>query len=176
MAVSFWDVLDRTRAGEKVEEKAFDMAIFKTVQRLSTEYSIRYEKTQPVPSDDRLADAIFTAGLKFYAEVGTFCVSTGRVIRFTEEEIREGLAAAAEEIQLGEGKETIMLRHRELEEATEPLVFGGMQTGLYGNEESLYRISKATAEEPAIDGLWGGGLASIGDTHPIPSSVRGHRR
>ena len=109
MAVSFWDVLDRSRAGEKVDEKAFDMAIFKTVQRLSKEYSIRYEKTRPVPSDDRLADAVFAAGLKFYAEVGTFCVSTGRVIRFTEAEIREGLAAAVQEIQLGEGKEAITL-------------------------------------------------------------------
>ena len=112
MAVSFWEVLERSRAGEKVEEKVFDMSIFKAVQRLSKEYCITYEKTQPVPSEDRLADAIFNAGLQFYAEVGTFCISTGRVIRFTEEEIREGLAASPEEIRLGEGKEAFTLRHR----------------------------------------------------------------
>lgn len=180
MTVSFWEVLDRSRAGDKVEEKTFDMSIFKAVQRLAKEFSIKYDKTQPVPSDDRLADAIFAAGLQFYAEIGTFCISTGRVIRFTQQEIRDGLAGAPDQLVLGEGKDQMTLRHRKVEAPIEPMVFGGMQTGLYKDEESMYRISKATAEEPAIDGLWGGGLASIDGSHQIlagaPSEIWSYRR
>lgn len=180
MVVSFWDMLDRTRAGDRVEEKAFDMSIFKAVQRLSKEYSIKYDKTQPVPCDDKMADAVFEAGLRFYAEVGTYCISTGRIIRFTEAEIRESLAAAPDHVNIGAGRERITVRHRTVEDPSEPLVFGGWQSGLYKDEESMYRIGNAIAEEPSIDGLWGGGLASIDGTHTIlagaPSEIWSYRR
>jgi len=180
MAVSFWDVLDRTRAGDKIEEKAFDMSIFKAVQRLSKEYSIKYDKTQPVPCDDKMADAVFQAAVKFYAEIGTFCISTGRVIRFTEAEIREGLDGAPDKVTVGEGKEMVTIRHRGVEDPSEPVVIAGMQTALYRDEESMYRISRATADEPAIDGLWGGGFTSIDGKHGIlagaPSEIWAYRR
>ncbi|MFH1740892.1 MAG: monomethylamine:corrinoid methyltransferase, partial [bacterium] len=177
---SFWEVLDRTRLGDKVEEKVFDMSIFKAVQRLSKEYSIKYDKKEPVPCDDKLADAVFEAGLRFYTEIGTYCISTGRVIRFSEAEIRESLAAAPDKVQIGEGKERITVRHRKVEDPEEPLVFGGWQSGLYKDEAAMYRICKTTAAEPSIDGLWGGGLSSIDGTHTIlagaPSEIWSYRR
>lgn len=180
MVVSFWDVLDRTRTGQKVEEKAFDMSIFKAVQRLSKEYSIKYDKAQPVPCDDKMADAVFQAAVKFYAEIGTYSISTGRVIRFNEKEIQECLDAAPEKVAVGEGNDAVTICHRGLEDPKEPTVFGGMQSGLYRDEDSMYRISKATAEERAIDGLWGGGLSSIDGTHSIlagtPSEIWSYRR
>jgi methylamine---corrinoid protein Co-methyltransferase len=180
MVVSFWDVLDRTRTGEKVEEKTFDMSIFKAAQRLSKEYGVRYDKTRPVPGDDNMADAVFEAGIRFYSEIGTFCISTGRVIRFTEEEIRESLAAAPDRVTFGDGNERITVRHRKVEDPEEPIVFGGMQTGLYRDEASLYRICKAVAEEPSVDGIWGGTLSSIDGNHPViagsPSEIWSYRR
>jgi methylamine---corrinoid protein Co-methyltransferase len=180
MAVSFWDVLDRTRTGEKIEEKAFDLSIFKTVQRLIKEYSIKYDKAEPVPCDDRLADAVFAAACRFYQEIGTYCITTGRVIRFAEAEIREGIAAAPDHVRIGEGSEAVILRHREIEDATAPIVGGGLQTGLYSNEEAMFKISNAAAGEPSIDALWGGGLSSIDETHTIlagaPSEIWSYRR
>ncbi|MFZ4439257.1 MAG: monomethylamine:corrinoid methyltransferase [Syntrophales bacterium] len=180
MSVSFWEMIERSRTGEKMEEKGFDLSIFKSVQRLIKKYNIKYDKAQPLPKDDDLADAVMAAAIEFYSEIGTFCINTARVIRFTEREIREGLDALPSEVTLGEGREVVTLRNLKVEGVVEPVVIGGLQTAIYSSEEMMYLISKATAEEPSIDGLWGGGLKFIDGQYPIiaglPSEVYAYRQ
>ena len=49
----------------------------------------RGDKSLPpaLPSDDDAADRLFQAALEFYTEVGTYCVNSGRAVRFSRQEI-----------------------------------------------------------------------------------------
>jgi len=80
--VPLWEIIARSREGTRVEEKAFDMNIFRTASHLKQQFGIRYDPEAPVPADDDMADRLFVAGLQFFLEIGTYCMNTGRVIKF----------------------------------------------------------------------------------------------
>src|SRR5512143_3110362 len=107
--ISFWEVADRAiSTGPLMKTKDFDLKVFKTASRLVKEYGIKYDPKFPIPSDDGLADRLFEAGMKLYAEVGTYCIDTERVIRFSEEELRDALTdlnRMPETVEIGEGIE-----------------------------------------------------------------------
>jgi hypothetical protein len=122
--VSFWEVADRAiNTGSLMKMKDFDMKIFKVASQLVKEYGVKYDPKVPIPSDNALADRLFEAGLKLYLEVGTYCIDTERVIRFSEEEIREALAdlkRAPDGIDIGEGVEKRRLFKRTSETRENP--------------------------------------------------------
>ncbi|MGI6285059.1 monomethylamine:corrinoid methyltransferase [Neomoorella humiferrea] len=177
--VSLWDVLDRARNGEKVLEKDFDMAIFRKVQELNKEYKIKYNPATPIPSDDQMADRLFEAGLRLYLELGSYCTNTGRVIKFTEQEIKEALVAAPSELVLGEGNDAVKMVHRDVEGEQEPIVCAGIQTALYSDKKMAFKIYKGCAKDRCVDGIWGGILSKIEDKYEViagtPSEIYGYR-
>ena len=82
-APSLWEVLDRAcNTGPVMTMKDFDMKVFQTTTRLVKEHDIRYEPRTPVSSDDGLADEAWKAGLELFREVGSYCINSGRLIRF----------------------------------------------------------------------------------------------
>ena len=89
------------RSSNKIDEKVFDLSIFKAVQKLTKKYDIKYDKAHPVPSDDNLAGSICRSHGVLHG-IGFFCLNTRRVIRFTEQEIRERLADLPKRGHLGE--------------------------------------------------------------------------
>jgi len=126
----YWDVVDRAmNSGPLMKLKDFDYKIFKVSSSLVKEYGIKYDPKVPVPSDDGLADRLFEAGVKFCAEMGTYCMDTERVIKFSEEEIREGLRELArmpDEMDIGDGMEKRRLFKRSIGDPRKPLVIGGV--------------------------------------------------
>ncbi len=134
---SLWEVIARSRRGEKMDEKTFDMSIFRTAERLKRKYDIRYDPEHPVPSDDQMADRVFAAELEFYLENSTYCLDTGRVIKFTREEVESALADVPSEVELGEGDGVFRMVHRDVEGLQEPIVFGGIQTTIFSDDEIM---------------------------------------
>lgn len=161
-------------------EQDFDMSLFKAAEKLRKEMDIRYDPQNPVPQDDALADRVFQAGLALYLETGTYCVDTGRVVRFTKQEIEAAIAAAPTRVVLGQGADAVELVHRDVEGRQEPIVCAGVQTALFSDDDMAFRIYKGCAEDRCVDGIWGGIVGTIGDGYTIvagtPLEICGYRR
>ncbi len=168
--VSFWEVADRAiNTGSLMKMKDFDMKIFKVTSQLVKEYGVKYDPKVPIPSDDALADRLFEAGLKLYLEVGTYCIDTERVIRFSEEEIREALAdlkRVPDGIDIGEGVEKRRLFKRDIGDPRKPLVIGGVVESNPTEGRDFVQMYKSIAQERVIDGIYYG---------PPPKSIEGRK-
>lgn len=59
---TFLDVCEKAVSGPIMSESDFDMKVFMpTVSALARKYDIKYDKDNPVPSDDEAADNLFQA-------------------------------------------------------------------------------------------------------------------
>jgi methylamine--corrinoid protein Co-methyltransferase len=155
--VSFWEVLDRAiNTGPRLEPKEFDMLIFKNTSELVKEYDIRYDSNNPVPSDDSLADELFEAGLRLYLNTGTYCISSQRQIKFSEEEVKEALKGVPSRILIGEGAETKWLEKREISDPKPPLILGGVIESNPNEGDILVKLYQSMAQEKVMDGLYYG--------------------
>jgi len=130
MTVSILRVLERSRTGERVREHDFDLSIFKGTEKLKKEFDIRYDSESCVPSDDELADKLFEAGLKFFVDIGVYCINTDRVIKFAEKEVKEALKGTPSQITLGEEKDSVVVSSFEVEGSKRPLWEGNSNNSL----------------------------------------------
>jgi len=110
---SVLDVTKRAIEGPICSERDFDRKVF--APRLSEalkQCGIKYDPAVLIPSDDGMADDLFKAAVDFYTDVGTYCLDTERIIRFNEDEIKEGLREAPSEAVFGEGLDSGVFRPR----------------------------------------------------------------
>lgn len=159
--VSIWDVIERAQTGPPSPEKEFDMSVFRAATRLAKEYDIRYDPENPVPHDDRLADRTYEAGVRFFLEVGVYCLDTGRIVRFTEDEVAGELGEACSSFYLGEGADRVEVTAGRPDGSREPVVCGGLQTLLYSDEETMFKVYEACAKDRRVDGIWGGMVSHL---------------
>ena len=157
-APSIWEVLDRAcNTGQLTAAKDFDMKIFSVASRLSKEHGIRYDPETPVSSDDGLADDAWEAGFELFREVGSYCMNSGRVIKFEESEMRDGLREVRGEAVIGEGAERRILTLRGVEDKRPPsIVCGGVIESDFPEGENFVKLYQSIAQEPVIDGFYVG--------------------
>ena len=161
MRLPLWDILVRTKEGPIIEEKAFDLSIFRKAQELQKKYNIKYDPANPVDIDGKMADRVFQAGVEFYIALGTYCTNTHRVIKLTEQELQAEIAACPDKLELGQGNDRVIVEHRDVEGQQEPLVVGGIQTIPFSSEEMMYKMTKGCALDSCVDGLWGGFIPTV---------------
>ncbi len=161
--VSFWEILDRaTNTGPVMETKDFDMLIFKTASELVKEYDLHRDPDVIIPSDNSLADDVFEAGLRLYTETGTYCISSKRQIKFTEDEIKEALKQLPKRYLIGEGAEAMWMEKRDPEDTKVPLNLGGVIEGNPQEGEMYVKLYQSIAQEKhAVDGVYFGPCFTI---------------
>jgi methylamine--corrinoid protein Co-methyltransferase len=168
--LQFWEIADRAiNTGRLMKVKDFDLKVFKVATRLAKEYGIQYDPKVPIPSSDSIADRVFEAGLKLYAETGTYCLDTERVIQFTQEEIRESLVDLSRMengVHIGTGLEKRYLFKRNLGDTRKPLVIGGVVESNPREGRDFVQLYKSIAQERIIDGMYYG---------PPPHSIEGKK-
>jgi len=167
MVLPLWEILRRSKSGPIIEEKQFDLSIFKKTQELQKKYDSKYNPEEPVDVDGALADRIFQAGFEFYLEIGSYCVNTHRVILLSKQEVLDELDATPSSIVLGQGEDQVTLLHRKVEGTEEPMVVAGIQTAPFSNEEMMFTISKGCAMDRCVDGIWGGILLKIDGIYDV---------
>jgi methylamine--corrinoid protein Co-methyltransferase len=127
--VSFSEVLDRTyRTGSMCEPKDWDMKVIPSkVSEKLKEYGLKGACTpeNPIPCDNDLADRFWKAGFELAVEVGMLSTSTRRVIKFSEQELKDYLSETPSKLTLGEGKDQVILRKRSIEDKKLPIGFNG---------------------------------------------------
>ena len=180
MMTSFHEILLRSKEGPLVEEKEFDMALFNKTQELQKKYDIRYDPEKPLDLDGTTADRLFQAGVELYLDQGTYCSTTHRVIRVSEEELFDAIAACPEEIELGEGDDRVRMVHREVEGDQPTIVVAGIQTTPFSDEQMMFTIYQGCAGDRCVDGIWGGILLKIDGRYEVvagtPSEIYQYRK
>jgi len=102
---SFLEICARAHSGPSMSAESFDLdVVFQTANSLCQKYDIVHDPQNPVPSDDDLADRLFQAGSDFFCQVGVYCIDTGKVIKFSREEVAYAIANAPGRCVMGEGK------------------------------------------------------------------------
>ena len=148
MSLDFWEVVERAKNGPLVTEKTYDLEIFyPKLLEVSKKYEISYDPSTPVPSDENLTRRVFEAALEFYSEVGTYCIDTNRIIHFKKEEILEALKAAPDCVIFGEGDDSAVMKHREIEDQNPPCLW--LSAGSMPTDEKLFSpILESFIQEP----------------------------
>jgi methylamine--corrinoid protein Co-methyltransferase len=157
-APSIWEVLDRAcNTGQLTAAKDFDLKVFSVASRLANEHGIRYDPETPVSSDDGLADDAWEAGFELFVDVGSYCMNSGRVIRFEESEVRDSLREVRGEAVIGDGAERRVLTLRGVEDKRPPsIVCGGVIESDFPEGELFVKLYQSIAQEPVIDGFYVG--------------------
>jgi methylamine---corrinoid protein Co-methyltransferase len=103
--------------------------------------------------DATLPDRAFQAALEFLSTRGVYCFSTGRVIQFTEAEVKQAIRETPSEILVGDGRDTKVIKKRKLGE-TEGINFRPGHHAPF-SEEVAPLIVKSYASLPGVDYLEG---------------------
>ncbi len=180
MRIPFNEILLKTKQGPIVEEKTFDLSIFKKTQELQKKFDIKYNPDHPLDIHGDLADRVYQAGIELYLDIGTYCTTTRRVITFTKEELNAEIEACPVEIELGQADDQVKMAHRDVEGAQEPIVVAGVQTAPFSDEEMMFKIYKGCALDRCVDGIWGGILLKIDGAYDViagaPSEIYQYRK
>lgn len=168
--ITVFDVYDRAKTGPKMEEKEWDSKIIpQTAAKLKKKYNIKMDKKVIIPTDSELIHNLYKAGLEMLVECGIYCIDTGRVIKYTEEEVLASIGAAPSSAVYGEGKNAVMLAPRSYKDCRPPIIQGG-PTGAPCSEEHFLGIHQSYAQEPMVDTIVDGVLQTIQGHDPVPGS------
>jgi methylamine--corrinoid protein Co-methyltransferase len=150
---NFLDICEKAIHGPIMTEKDFDMKLFMPkVNETVRKYGIRYDRDNPVPSDDQAADNLFCAAVEFLSSVGIYCQDTNRLIQFTTEEILDGIAKASGQCRMGEGKDAKVLGMRKPDDPKVPWLHVG--SGIVSTtEEMMTNKIEAYASIPEVDSI-----------------------
>ena len=162
-------VLDKAHAGPVYRDKDFNLKVIPgALARAVKKYGLANtcDPENPVNRDDDLADRYYHAGFKAAVEIGVLCKDTSRAIRFTPEELQQGIDAAPSEFWLGEGSQRVCYKHRAPEDPikpvwTVPLSIAVTEDVIVPLVEGLARIPEVDAlEGPSLETVWGRPLRS----------------
>lgn len=165
------EVMKRAITGPLCSERDYDLRTFSPkIREAIKEYDIKYDGETIIPSDDSLADDVFKAGLDFYCNVGTYCMDTERIIKFDENEAKEGLRFAPNKAAFGEGLDAGVLVPREIASKIPPWCFLGAGGAPVSSEEIFLSLVEAYALIPEINAVTTPALTSVSGVEIRPNS------
>ncbi len=132
------DIYRRTTSGEKVDESSYDLDyVYFGLEDVKEKYDIKYSPENPVSADDDLADRVFNAAVEFFEKTGMYCSDTGRIVKFTREEIEFAISEEGHRRCIGgEGESRREWRCRRPDEHSRPWCHIG--SGIYTSSDELF--------------------------------------
>ena len=157
---NFLDLLDRSATGEPMAVSDWDFAVAMAVRRLVKKYGLDWDRTHVINDDPARADAIFDAALELAIELGVYNYATGRVVKFTPDELLMGLRKAPQALTLGENKDARILSARKVCDTRPPLAWAGTP-GTPVPEHLFLPMAVSYAQEPLVDMMTCGTLTHV---------------
>jgi methylamine--corrinoid protein Co-methyltransferase len=148
--ISLLEVAERARSGPKMDVKDWDLGFFRKMEELKKRH--RLDCSGDAASfnlNSDLADRAYEAAVDFLSEMGAYCISSGRAIRFTGEEVREAVRDAPSEFIVGEGRDARLIRKRVVEDRRPTNVIGGLHAPY--SEDLSWIVPKNFAQVPRSD-------------------------
>jgi len=165
-----FDVYERARTGQKVAENDWDYKIIpQAAKKYKEKYDIKMDKTTIVPEDPELIDKLYNAGLDMLVDCGVYCIDTGRVIKYTRDEVLNAIDNAPDHFTFGEGREAHIVTPRKYTSKTAPIIQGG-PTGSPCSEDLFLAIHQSYAQEPIVDTIVDGVLQTCMGKDPQPNT------
>ncbi len=127
------------------------------------------DKSTIIPEDKELIDNLFYAGLEMLETCGVYCIDTGRVIKYTRDEILHAIESAPDHFTFGEGAEAHLVTPRAYNDKKAPIIQGG-PTGSPCSEEMFLPIHQAYAQEPIVDTIVDGVMQTVMGHDPQPGT------
>ena len=147
-----------------MDEQEFEIEFFpKKIAEIVAKHKIEYNPDEPIMFDPGMADAIFQAGLELLVEVGLYCKDTKRIVKFTEEEIKEVIRTRKSEVTLGKDRDAVTLKPRAPGDKQHPYTFFSAGPLLTSDINLFKQYALTSAQEPTCDGLFALPLQGIGD-------------
>jgi methylamine--corrinoid protein Co-methyltransferase len=169
--VQILDVMEKALEGKPMSENDYQLRSFAPkVQEVVKKHDIKFDPKNPIPNDGSLADDIFKAAVELLVDVGAYCTSSARVISYTDQEVREGLRAAPESVELGEGRDRKTLRSRKVGDKSPPWCFLGAGGGSASSDRSFITLMEGYAEIPEANALTTPALTRVGGMRIRPAS------
>jgi methylamine--corrinoid protein Co-methyltransferase len=171
MVNSYSEIWKRSITGRKVEKSDWDLEhIVYPVRRLVGEYELTWDKQTSIPTDISVVDRLFSAGLTLAEMSGVYCISTGRVIRFSQDEIVSAMDRARRRLRMGTGKDVRWLFAREVEDSRPPIIWAG-NPGAPTPEEIFLPCVKSWIQEPIVDLATCGSLTETGLGNDLSGNI-----
>ena len=159
--VSVYESYNRAMSGPKVIEKDWDFKIVpQAAARMKKEYNIKFKPKEFIPTDRQMVKDLFQAGMQILVENGVYVIGLQRVIKVTEEEVKEALKKAPSKLIIGEGKDACEMACRSPTDSRYPLVQGG-PTGAPVSENVFVPMFQSYAQEAIVDCIVGGVMNTI---------------
>jgi methylamine--corrinoid protein Co-methyltransferase len=115
--ISLLEVADRAYTGPKMEEKAWNLGLFRKTRELIERFQLGHSgPDRYFAVADEEVDRFFDAGVALLAELGVYCFTTNRVIPLTTDEVLTAARSASEAIAAGVGGDRRVIRKRRLED------------------------------------------------------------
>lgn len=169
--VQILDVVQKALDGVPMSENDYQLRRFAPkVQEKVKERGIKYDPATPVPSDDSLADDMFEAGLELLVDVGAYCIDTGRVISYTEHEVKEALKNAPSKVFFGEGRDRKAFVPRRSEDRTPPWCLLGAGGGPCSGDSAFLTLMEGYAEIPEANAITTPAITRVGGMRIRPAS------
>ncbi len=152
--LSLLEVAERSLQGPRMEEKDWDMALFRRMGALGKKYELQHPRADlHVNLDESVPARAFEAAVEFLSTAGVYCVSTGRVIHFEEQEVRQAAREAPAQVIVGEGRDQRVISRKQVEGNELPNLCPGHHAPF--SEELLPLVVKNFAQIPSADYLEG---------------------
>ena len=146
----FWDAAEQCESGQYMKEADFDRKVALVANQIVKKYDIRFDPDHPVPSDDDLADRVYQAGVDLFLELGVYCKDTGRIIKFSRDQLNWSLNHAARSVTYGQGPDLRTMTHRKVEDRNTPFC-ANTPVGCSVAEERFVAMVQSYAQEPLSD-------------------------
>ncbi len=158
--LSLLDIAERSQKGPKMEVKAWDLSLFRKMGELAHKYDIRCPEGRVwFNEDDALVERAFRAAMEFITTSGVYCLTTNRVIQFTEGEVEDAIAAGRPEVMVGEGRDQRTMRQKKVEGKEPPNQTPGHHAPF--SESLAPLVVKNFAQIPSADYLEGFNFTNV---------------
>lgn len=112
----------------------------------------------PISADSDLVDEFWKAAFELALDLGVLCLDTRRIIKFSEEELKDGLNNLPTDIALGDGRDRV---HIKLRGPKDKLTFSGGPFGICLSEDLYVPICQSTAQYKEVDMIIPGALETL---------------
>jgi methylamine--corrinoid protein Co-methyltransferase len=168
--VDVFEAFNRAKTGPKVSEKEWDFKIIpQSASALKKKYGIKFNEKEVIPTDKDTINSLFLAGMEMLVQNGVYCINTGRVIKVTEEEVKEAIKKAPDKLVIGEGRDAVDMVPRSPQDSRWPIVQGG-PTGAPVSEEIFLPMMQSYAQEAIVDCIVSGVMNTVEGNEPFPNS------
>ena len=164
-----FEFYERAKKGQKVSQDDWDlMTIPMKAMELKQKYGLDF-KNEFVPTDKDMMENLFKAGFDMLLECGIYCTDTGRVVKYTEDEIWDAINNVQKEFVLGTGRDSVNVRKRSVGDKKKPIIQGG-PTGSPISENMFMPIHMSYALEKEVDNNVNGVMQTVRGKPPIPKT------